>query len=207
MAYEVVMTQNEWVATQKACALEINGSFYSNVYPTNCMYNHGNGVFSADCWNKDKALIWCRGNLPKNKGEYVYKPGLYGLGDWDGAKLMSCCSDVSTNMSKITPGEGLLTQAADHWGTYVGEFSYEWKGKTYSANVIEATPIWEDGIQATWVDPDGTRREYKGASTSAGKWYKHGKLPWIDYTNGAKNESMSVDVDASKYNQVVINLK
>jgi hypothetical protein len=49
-------------------------------------------------------------------------------------------------------------------------------------NVVECTPIWADGIQFSWVDSDGTRRQEKGGAISV-RWNWHGKLPWIDYTD------------------------
>ena len=193
--YEIVMNVDEWCATQKALVMGIKGSYYSNVYPTNCLYYHGDGVYSADCWNKDKALIWGKGVLPKNKGEYIHKPGLYGLGDWDGNKLMSECTDVSTDFKTVVAGEGLLTQAGDHWGTYVDEFTFDYQGKKYTCNVVESTPIWANGIQGSWVDADGTRREYKGDPKSYGKWYKHGKLSkWIDYLEKKTDDIITIDV-------------
>ena len=64
-----------------------------------------------------------------------------------------------------------------HAGAFIGHNVIG--GKEY--NVIESTGAWERKILYSWVDPDGTRRRYKGGEAK-GKWAKHGKMtPWVNY--------------------------
>lgn len=213
MAIEVVMTAKDFIEGLKNLPFNY-ASEYQNVFPKNCLYNQGkasNGLtlYSADCWNLIKAFIWGNGKLPSKEGEYSYSPGKYGLGDWNGATILSKCADVSSSwkQSDLTPGEFILTADGNHAAIYVGDFTGVWDGKTYTWNVIECTPIWENGIQATYVDESGKRLNHKGGS-QASSWAKHGKLPWIDYTDGVKTkETLTIDVDASKYGAISINLK
>lgn len=173
------------------------GSLYNNIFPYNCLFNHGD-YYTADCWNLIKALIWNDGKLPQNKGEYIYQPNKYGLGDWNGATILSKCTDVSTNFTKAIDGEFILTEDGTHAGIYVGEFNGAWNGKKYTWNVIECTPIWENGIQATWVDTNGTRRNHKDGA-SAGRWHKHGKLTeWVNYNSPEKEVVLKASKDATK---------
>ena len=177
MPYTVIATKTEFTEFFKSLPFNI-GSFYSNNFPYNCMYNQGGNVWSADCWNMIKASIWDDLTLPEGVGSYSFSPGKYGLGDWTGAQILAACTDVSSDFTSITPGEFLLTAAEDHAAIYVGDVTdgvNQW-------NVVEATPIWANGIQFSWVDPDGTRRQNRGGAISVA-WAKHGKLPWVDYTD------------------------
>jgi hypothetical protein len=180
MAETIICTKTEFCNFFKGLPFNI-GSYYSNTFPYNCLYNHGLNsnnipVYSADCWNMLKSAIWNDLQLPTPAGAYAYLPGKYGLYDWNGAQLLSKCTDVSSDFSSITPGEFLLTANADHAAVYVGTVT----DGTYYWNVVEATPIWADGIQFTWVDSDGTRRQNQGGAISVA-WAYHGKLPWVDY--------------------------
>ncbi len=176
MPYTVICNKTEFVQFFKSLPFNI-GSFYSNSFPYNCMYNQGGNVWSADCWNMIKASIWDDLTLPEGVGSYSFSPGKYGLGDWTGAQILNACTDISTDFTNITPGEFLLTQAQDHAAIYVGDVTdgvNQW-------NVVECTPIWANGIQFSWVDPNGTRRQVKGGAASV-SWYQHGKLPWVNYS-------------------------
>ena len=188
MSYEVVFTAKEFCEGLKELPFKI-ASEYNNVYPKNLLYNCGklyNGLtlYSADCWNLIKSYIWSDGKLSEKQGGYTYAPGRYGLGDWNGATILSKCSDISSSWKKedLTPGEFILTADGNHAAIYVGEWTGSWEGKTYTWNVIECTPIWANGIQATYVDEAGRRLSHKGG-TQASAWAKHGKLPWVNYGN------------------------
>lgn len=175
MAYYVMCTKDDFIAFFKGLPYNI-GSIYSNTFPYNCLYNRGNNIYSADCWNMIKAAIWGDLTLPQQTGEYWYNPGKYGLQDLNGYQIIQACSDVSSDFTNLTPGEYLSTPNYDHAGVYVGEVT----DGTHYWNVVECTPIWANGIQFSWVDPDGTRRQVKGGAVSV-YWAYHGKLPWVDY--------------------------
>lgn len=181
MAYYVMCNKEDFVNFFKSLPMTI-GSIYDNTPMYNCLYNRGMGsaglvVYSADCWNMIKAAIWGDLTLPQHVGEYWYLPGKYGLQDLNGYQLVQACSDVSSDFTDITPGEYLSTANYDHAGVYIGEITTS--AGTY--NVVECTPKWANGIQFSWVDPDGTRRQRKGGAISV-YWAKHGKLPWVDYS-------------------------
>lgn len=72
----------------------------------------------------------------------------------------------------------MLSPGGDHAGIYVGERIIN--SRCY--NVVECTPKWNGGVQLSYVSQTGGRYPYKdGAKASVG-WGKHGKLPWIDYS-------------------------
>ena len=176
MANSIVCTKADFVDFFKGLPFNI-GSFYSNTPYYNCLYNWGSNIWSADCWNMIKGALWNDLVLPAPEGAYSYHPGRYGLQDLNGYQIIQACSDVSSDFSNITPGEYLSTASYDHAGVYVGEVT----DGTHYWNVVECTPIWADGIQFTWVDSDGTRRRERGGEKSV-YWAKHGKLPWVDYS-------------------------
>lgn len=161
------------------------GSHYNNHFPENCLYyardnNQGVPIYTADCWNMIKAGIWGDLTLPSTIGSYWHLPGKYGLQDLTGKQILDVCTDVASCAidSPPVPGEYLITRDYGHAGLFVGLYD----NGTYQYNVVECTPIWNDGIQYTWMDPDGTRRWWNGGPVST-YWAWHGKLPWVDYSD------------------------
>ena len=75
----------------------------------------------------------------------------------------------------------MLFSDNDHAGTFIGDIKID-NGRV--VNVVECTTSWQaDCVTFSYVDKNGNRYNYKGGS-QRGKWLKHGKLPWIDYTGG-----------------------
>lgn len=174
MAYKVVYTAKDFVAL--LLHIVTLKTRYKNSYPFNLGYWNGD-EWSWDCWNLLKSIIW--GWVEKYSIGYFAKPDpSTGLGDWGGATIMSCCTDVSKDFSKITPGEFLLSPDGGHAGIYVGEMIVN--SKCY--NVVECTANWERGVLLSYVSSSGLRYHYKGGTQAKTAWGKHGKLPWIDYT-------------------------
>ena len=176
MAYTIVCTAEDFCDFFKDIVFN-HGSLYNNTFPRNCLYYVAVNVWSADCWNMIKAALWSDLTLPSQIGTYSYSPGKYGLQDLNGLQLLQACDDISSDFTDLTPGEYLVTRDYDHAGIYVGEITTA----AGTFNVVECTPIWANGIQFTWVDPDGTRRQKQGGAVSV-YWAKHGKLPWVDYS-------------------------
>lgn len=151
---------------------------YNNKYPYNLGYYNGS-VYSFDCWNLIKTVInrMCLNNgvwYDSKKGEYQKK--LTVTGDIDGKTLLNKCTKKGTNFADCTiPGTYLYMNG--HSGTYIGEVDIN--GKKY--NVIECTASWTKNVLYSWVDTDGTRRQYKNGSKNS-KWTNWGLLPWVDYT-------------------------
>ena len=170
----VLMTSGEFI--QRAEALAARPSFYSNKYPYNLCYIHPDGRTSADCWNLYKAIL--NGyDVTKTTPGYFQKD-LRNTGDVDGATLMSKCSDVSVDFTKLKEGEPRLLYMPGHAGAFIGYRQRD--GHAY--NVIECTGSWERKILYSWVDPDGTRRRWKDGAKN-GRWAKHGKMTkWVNYT-------------------------
>lgn len=121
--------------------------------------NASRDTFFFDCAGLVKGILWgWNGNPDKVYGGAGYACN----GVPDSGNLIGLCKDVSTDFSKITPGE--LVSMPGHVGVYVGD-----------GMVIECTPKWEDSVQQTWLGNIGY------TSGHSRTWEKHGKLPWLDY--------------------------
>lgn len=125
---------------------------------------------SADCFGFDciclvKGLLWgWNGNASKTYGGAGY--AINGVPDIGTEQMIAVCKDVSTDFSKIQPGEFLWMQG--HCGIYIG-----------NGQAVECTPAWKNGVQVTTV------RNIK--SGTGHMWTKHGKLPYIEYSAEADN--------------------
>lgn len=173
MAYTVVFTDTQFCAFLEH--IVTLPTHYDNVFPRNCGYYDG-ADWSFDCWNLIKAVIW-GWNEDTTVGSYTYAPGRYGLEDWNGVQLLSKCDDISTDFSNISVGEYLYySGTVDHAGIYIGNKTVN----GHVVNVVECTPIWNNGVQYSYIDSNGVRYEYQGAPASI-TWTAHGKLPWISY--------------------------
>lgn len=184
--YEIVYNNLEFIQLLMHIAEDLPTK-YQNKYPYNLGYYHSDGKWSFDCWNLVKAIL--RGwKEIKKVGYYANGPYPAGLGDFTGAQIMQRCYGKSEDFSKITPGEFMMTPDNDHAGVYVGDFT--WKGCQY--NVVECTTAFGGGVVCSYVSVSGVRYSRKGGYNN-GRWAKHGKLPWIDYS--AKPEGNVIDVD------------
>ena len=175
MAYKVVYTAKDFHDLLIHIATELK-TRYKNSYPFNLGYWNGS-EWSWDCWNLVKSIIW--GWTEKYSIGYFAKPDLStGMGDWTGTQIMAKCADVSTDFSKLTVGEFLLSPDGGHAGVYVGEMIIN--SKCY--NVVECTVNWENKVLLSYVSSSGLRYHYKDGAQAKTAWGKHGKLPWIDYS-------------------------
>ena len=199
MAIEIVLTAKEYCDFLKSLPFWPGGTNYKAQLPYNCLYHATNDVLWADCVCLPKAAIWGKATVP-DKGENIHTPGKYGLGDLTCEEFIDSCSYISNNFSNIEPGECLYMSG--HIGTYVGDFTFKWNNKEWLCNVIEATAAFEHGIICTYVDIKGNRSNGKGGE-AGGKWIKHGKLPWIDYSSH-KIKEIDIEKDIDK---LIINFK
>lgn len=178
MAFDKVYTADAFCKKLIYIATRLDTE-YGAGFPNNLGYYHEDDKFSWDCWNLYKSVTWGWQEV-REVGYYCYQPGLYGLGDWDGATIMAYSEDVSGDFSSIPRGAGLITPDQQHFGYYVDEFT-DRMGQT--CNVVESTTSWGcNRVIGSWVDPDGTRRNCKGGIISK-SWARHGKLPCIDYAD------------------------
>ena len=146
---------------------------YNNRYPRNLGYYDG-VKYTFDCWNMIKVIL--AGWAPTGIVGSFTKPTV--TGDISGAAILAQCSHRSKDFRQIsTPGTYLYMQKPAHAGVYLGEFNIS--GKWY--NVVECTGAWGGGVKYSWVDSDGSRRQYKGAFSRSYKWTDYGLLPWVIY--------------------------
>ena len=119
-------------------------------------------TFGFDCVCFIKGLLWgWEGNTSHQYGGATYQSN--GVPDINANSMIKACKDVSTDFSKIQPGEAVWIEG--HIGIYIGD-----------GLAVESTPIWKDGVQITAVHNIGTKSGYNGRT-----WTKHGKLPYITY--------------------------
>lgn len=123
-------------------------------------------TFGFDCVNLIKAILWgWIGDVDRAHGGAMYKSN--GVPDVSASVLFGMCSDVSDDFTNIVPGEMLYRPG--HCGVYIGD-----------GLAVECTPKWSGGVQKTVVANIGTKSCY-----NLRMWDRHGKLPFIDYTDAA----------------------
>lgn len=152
-------------------------SKYSNVWPYNVLYWDGTRFF-ADCVNLYKALFNGRNIDDRTVGSY--QKSLSVTGDVTEWGLLAQCDQISTDFSTLGDKFECLYKDG-HFGGYLGkEFYDDWnKG---IVNCVESTPLWDNGIQFSYVDARGYRWHHKGASQNAGRWTHHGyPSKFVDY--------------------------
>lgn len=142
----------------------------------------------APCWCFDcvgmiKSVLWGFSFRTDDK-EGVYGGAQYksnGVPD-SGAGyggLFSYCTDISTDFSKIVPGEMLCNDG--HVGIYIGD-----------GMVVECTTAWDNKVQC--VECWNIKKTGRGR-----KWNKHGKLPWIEYTfEPVKKHTITLEFDTEE---------
>ena len=137
-------------------------------------------TFGFDCVGLIKGLLWgWEGKTSHHYGGATY--AAHGVPDINANTLITRCTDVSTSFSGIQPGEAVWTDG--HIGIYIG-----------GGLAVEATPSWKDGVQITAVLNKGIKLGHHGR-----RWKKHGKLPFIDYTNGKTVDDIAREVIAGKW--------
>ena len=124
-------------------------------------------TFGFDCVCFIKALFWgWNGNKDKTYGGATYASN--GVPDVNADSIIRLCNDVSTDFSKLAVGE--LLWLSGHVGIYIG-----------NGQAVECTPAWKNCVQVTTV------RNLK--SGTGHTWTKHGKLPWISYSEAENTTS------------------
>lgn len=119
-------------------------------------------TFGFDCVNLIKGILWgWNGNKNKTYGGASYATN--GVPDVNADTMITKCSGVTTDFSKIEVGEAVWCKG--HIGVYIGD-----------GLAVECTPAWKNCVQITAVSNIGKKNGY-----NARKWTKHGKLPYIKY--------------------------
>ena len=122
-------------------------------------------TFGFDCGCLIKGVLWGW----DGDASHVYGGASYnsnGVPDKDADQMIKLCSDVSTDFSKIEIGE--MVWMSGHCGVYIG-----------NGLAVEATPIWDDGVQITACNCNKSGYNRRD-------WTKHGKLPWVTYVKEDK---------------------
>ena len=121
-------------------------------------------TFGFDCVCLIKGILWgwC-GDTSKTYGGACYQSN--GVPDIGANAMIKKCSEVSTDFSKISVGEAVWLDG--HIGIYIGD-----------GFVVESTPKWDNKVQISVC----SNIFPKSTDVKKRKWTKHGKLPWIDYS-------------------------
>lgn len=140
--------------------------------------------FAFDCVGMVEAISAWEFAWDKNS---VYGGSKYKANDvneWGAGKygIITHCEDVSTDFSKIVPGELLWIDG--HVGIYIGD-----------GIAVECTTAWTDEVQKTVV----TNVRTGVAGEHCRKWTKHGKMPWIDYSVQPEKKSISCPCCGAKF--------
>lgn len=127
-------------------------------------------TFGFDCVNLIKGVLWgwC-GDKKRTYGGATYATN--GVPDIGADTMITKCSNLSTDFTKIEVGEAVWTNG--HIGVYIGD-----------GLAVECTPSWKNCVQIT-----ACNCKKKGYNTRT--WKKHGKLPYIDYDVKAKKKSVA----------------
>ena len=119
-------------------------------------------VYGFDCVCLIKGVLWgwC-GDASKTYGGASYASG--GVPDIEADTMITKCSGLSTDFSRIVPGEAVWLKG--HIGVYIG-----------GGKVIECSPAFKNCVQVTACLNIGAISGLNGR-----RWTKHGKLPYITY--------------------------
>ena len=124
-------------------------------------------TFGFDCVCLIKGILWgWDGSLDKVYGGAKYASN--GVPDIGANSMITKCSGVSTDFSKIEIGEAVWKKG--HIGIYIG-----------NGLAVECTPSWKNGVQVTACNQNisGYKRQ---------NWTKHGKLPYVNYVETVGDE-------------------
>ena len=126
-------------------------------------------VMGWDCINLVKGIIWSwAGDPSKEFGGAVFEsngcPDVTVSDFW-----ISCCTDHTTDWSKLVPGEFLYYGNGSHCGIYIGE---GW--------AVEATGSWDR--ECTYSIVENVADKYIGTvGPHRRTWQAHGRIKFVEY--------------------------
>ena len=128
-------------------------------------------TFGFDCVNLIKGILWgWTGDKARTYGGAKYptaadlKAGACPDIGADG--MIAKCTGVSTTgWTSMVPGEAVWCKG--HIGLYIGD-----------GLAVECSPRWANRVQITAVAGCGKKAGYNTRT-----WTKHGKIPWVDYSD------------------------
>lgn len=125
-------------------------------------------TFGFDCVCLIKGILWgWNGDNSKTYGGASY--AVNGVPDIGADQMITKCSNISTDFSKIEVGEAVW--CSGHIGVYIGD-----------GLAVECTPRWANKVQITACNcsKSGYNRR---------DWTKHGKLPYVEYDVAITSET------------------
>ena len=123
-------------------------------------------TFGFDCVCLIKGLLWgWSGDGSKSYGGAGY--AVNGVPDIGADTMITKCSSVTTDFSKIEVGEAVWCKG--HIGIYIG-----------GGLAVECTPKWKNCVQVTACNCDKSGYNRRN-------WTKHGKLPYVTYTSQSES--------------------
>lgn len=126
--------------------------------------NQSPPVFGFDCVCLIKGILWgWTGDASRTYGGAGY--AINGVPDVSADGMIAKCTGVTTNFSNIVPGE--CVWMAGHVGIYIG-----------NGLAVECSPAFQNKVQITAVGNIGKKSGYNTRT-----WTKHGKMPWVDYSD------------------------
>lgn len=139
--------------------------FYTSSRRSKLSPTFDKGYWAFDCSGFLRAVLWgwCGDTSKKNGGSCLGK-GSVVPHDTSGVMISKCPGGGSKNFSNIQVGECVWMQ--DHIGAYVG-----------NNQCAESTPGWDNCAQLT------TLKNVTSSGQKLRSWTKHGKLPYVDYSN------------------------
>lgn len=145
-------------------------------------------AFYFDCIGLIKAILWgWNGDANKTYGGAKYASN--SVPDIGADATIAKCSEVSTKFTGgMVPGEAVWCKG--HIGIYIGD-----------GLAVECTPKWDNGVQITAVGNIGKKPGYNTRT-----WTKHGKLPWVDYSNAVSNATSNTVSNAIETASVTLNV-
>lgn len=125
-------------------------------------------TFGFDCVCLLKGVLWgWSGDKSKVYGGAGY--AVNGVPDIGADTMITKCPDASTTgWADMVPGEAVWLSG--HIGVYIGD-----------GLAVECSPKWENKVQITAVGNIGKKSGYNTRT-----WTKHGRLPYVDYSDAAK---------------------
>ena len=123
----------------------------------------GKNYFGFDCVCLIKSILWgWEGNTAKSNGGAKYASN--GVPDVSANTIITKCTNVSTDFSKIVPGTLVWMQG--HVGVYIGD-----------GQCIECTTSWTNKVLQSALKNNGVKGQFER------NWTKWGLLPYVDYSD------------------------
>ena len=146
-------------------------SFYTPTKIAQLKSLKGKNYFGFDCVCLIKSILWgWEGNTAKSNGGAKYASN--GVPDVNANTIITKCTNVSTDFSKIVPGALVWMQG--HVGVYIGD-----------GQCIECTTNWTSKVLQSTLKNNGVKGQFERT------WTKWGLLPYVDYSDQTTSKPMA----------------